>query len=198
MALLTLFASRTPPFHFLGLGDLVLLIEESKLFFIAIIFPFTLRINDMLVIPAGTGIQPRYLWDCLKPFIIFILLSLPLTIIASYLGNADLGILLRANLSLLLMAIFLALLFSKLPEKYGAIYYLVIFIVYGVCPILYYLVLEFSEASWNLLVLLNPFWLYWQVNNAAIFNAAWLVQCLIWVTLIIIIATSYRIIKKKS
>lgn len=118
-----------------------------------------------------------------------IILSLPLTIMASYLGNTSMGILLRANLLLLLMAIFLTLLFLKLPEKYGVIYYLVLFIFYGVCPILYYLILEFTEISWNFLVLLNPFWLCWQMNPAP----AWLLHCLIWGVLIIVVITIYRI-----
>lgn len=195
MALLTLFISRIPPFHFLDSDALIRLIEESKLLFIAIIFP--LIINKLSADKESASSFYLYLLDCMKPFIIFILLSLPLTIMASYLGNADLEILLRTNLLLLLMAIFLTMLFLNLPEKYGAIYYLVLFIIYGVGPVLYYLVLEFTETSWRFLFLLNPSWLCWQINNAGVFNPAWLVQCLIWAGLIIVVVTIYRIARLK-
>jgi hypothetical protein len=51
--------------------------------------------------------------------------------------------------------------------------------------VLYYLVLEFTGASWEFLIMINPFWLFWQINNIEAFNPAWLVQCLIWAALII-------------
>jgi len=222
LALLALFISRIQPFQFIDSNALVLFIESSKLFFIVIIFPFTLSITEArgvipvpLVIPATpngifinkssvgkAGIQTHYLLDCLKPFIIFILLSLPLTIMASYLGNTDWGILLRANLLLLLIAVFISL----LSFRRSLIYYLTVFLLFGVGPILYYLVLELSGASWGFLVLINPFWLFWQMNNPGVFSAiggsasggnpAWLVQCLIWTGLIIIALTTNRISKE--
>ena len=194
LALLALFISRIQPFHFLDSNALVLFIESSKLFFIIILFPLIIN-GECRINPTATNNSSGAIY---RTFIIFLILSLPLTIMASHLGNADLGILLRANLLLLLMAVFLTLLFIKLPEKYSTIYYLAIFIIYGIGPILYYLVLELAGASWRFLVLLNPFWLFWQANNPEVFYSDWLVQCLVWVTLIIIIATIYRIIKKAA
>ena len=207
MALLALFISRTPPFHFLELKLLVLFIESSKLLFIVIVFPLIIsRLPlDTNAVIAGNGAAGdkrgnlACLLDCLKPLILFLLLSLPLTIMASYLGHADWGILLRANLLIMSMAILLALLFINLSEKHSFIYYLVVFMLYGVGPIFYYLVLEFTEASWSILFQLNPFWLFWQINNPEAFNPAWLVQCLGWVVLIIItLVINNKILKGKQ
>ena len=190
LALLALFISRIQPFHFLDSNALVLFIESSKLFFIIILFPLIIN-GECRINPTATNNSSGAIY---RTFIIFLILSLPLTIMASHLGNADLGILLRANLLLLLITVFISL----LSFRCSLIYYLAIFLLYGVGPILYYLVLELAGASWRFLVLLNPFWLFWQANNPEVFYSDWLVQCLVWVTLIIIIATIYRIIKKAA
>jgi len=206
LALLALLVSRTPPFQFLDSSALVLFVESSKLFFIIIIL--SLIINDFCHentktprIPCSertesvSALVPWWLsfLDCLKSFIIFLLLSLPLTIITSYLGQTDWGILLRANLLLLLIAGFISL----LSFRYTLIYYLAVFLLFGVGPILYYLILELAGASWNALIMINPFRLFWNMNNPEVFNQAWLVQCLIWVTLIIITLAINRISKGK-
>ena len=203
LALLALFIRQVPPFQFMDLKSLVLFIESSKFFFIIILFPLiasrlSLGTNPVIASDCEERSNLSYLLNCLKPFAIFLLLSLPLTIMASHLGHTDWGILLRANLLLLLMAVFLTLLFIKLPEKYSTIYYLAIFIIYGIGPILYYLVLELAGASWRFLVLLNPFWLFWQANNPEVFYSDWLVQCLVWAGLIIITLAINRISKEKS
>ena len=201
MALLALFISpSTPPWDFLDFKALILLIESSKLFFIVIIFPLiinrlSLSTNPVIASDGAVGAKRgnRFYWqDCLKSFIILILLSLPLTIMASHLGDVTLGILLRVNLLLLLIAGFISL----LSFRYSLIYYLVVFLLFGVGPILYYLVLELSGASWGFLFMINPFRLFWNINNPEAFNPAWLVQCLVWgVLIIIILEINNKIIK---
>lgn len=207
MALLALFIRQVPPFQFIDSSSLILFIESSKLLFVLILFPFTLRTAEGLITstschedtktprtPCSERGNLGYLLNYLKPCIIFLLLFLPLTIMASHLGNAELGILLRSNLLILLIAAFIYL----LSFRRVLIYYLAVFLLFGGGPILYYLILELAGASLKFLVLINPFWLFWNIGQSEVFNPAWLGQCLIWVALIIITLAVNRISTGKS
>ncbi|MFH1231374.1 MAG: hypothetical protein V1709_07760 [Planctomycetota bacterium] len=124
-------------------------------------------------------------------FITFILLSLPLTLLTSYFSGVGFDILLRSNLLLLLIVLFLISLYSKsLPtafSRYISFYYLIFFSIVGIMPVLYYLILEFTKQSWWILIAINPFWLFWQIKQPDVFYSTWLLQCLIWVGMIILI-----------
>jgi hypothetical protein len=65
-------------------------------------------------------------------------------------------------------------------------------------PVLYYLVLEFTKQSWWFLIAINPFWLLWRMKQAAVFYSAWLLQCFIWIGIIILIVLIRRIVLRLS
>ena len=218
--ILILFAYETSPFSFLGLNKLALFVEESKLFFISIILPLVLsRITQ----PKPSGWAGSI--GTIVFFITFILLSLPLTLATSYFGGIGFNILLRSNLLLLLIVLFLISLYSRMQSprgnpvpaadpplagkslpttfsRYISFYYLIFFLLFGIMPVLYYLILEFTKQSCLFLIAINPFWLFWQIKQADTFYSTWLLQCLIWIGMIILVVLiriiALRSNKKKS
>ncbi|MFH0888544.1 MAG: hypothetical protein V1871_04980 [Planctomycetota bacterium] len=179
--LLVLFINEIPPFSFLGVNSLTALIEESKLFFIAIIFPLI----------ASRIIQEKsLLTDSKKSIVyllIFILLSLPLTLLTSYFSPTAPGALLLADLLLVFIVLCQVSLSLKSSDSNISVYYSVFFLFCGIGPVLYYLILEFTKQSWWFLIAINPFWLFWQIKQTNIFYSAWLLQSLIWIGIVILI-----------
>jgi hypothetical protein len=182
---LALFIKETPPFSFFNVADFTLFIEESKLFFISIIFPLMIgKTIQKTLLPNHS-----FSTGMITYFIAFIILYLPLTIATSYFGGIGFNILFRANLLLLFITLFFIFLSSKSSprsfDNYLSIYYLIFFVIFGAMPVLYYLVMEFTKQSWWILIAINPFWLFWQIKQADTFYSAWLLQCLIWIGIII-------------
>lgn len=176
LALLILVIRQVPPFSAITADKLILVVEQAKLFFLAVLLPLALTGN----IHQGKLNKT----DIVGHLTAFILLSLPLTILASYSSCASFNILLRSHLLLILIAITAVLLCTKFPGLI-TVYYLVFFILFGVLPILYYLILEFTGKSFWILAAINPFYLFWQIKAPGAFYAPWFYNCLLWLMAII-------------
>ncbi|MEW6026722.1 MAG: hypothetical protein AB1599_05465 [Planctomycetota bacterium] len=178
LGLLILIIRQVPPFSVIATDKLILAVEESKLFFLAVILPIALV--------RHTFQGKLAVADIVKHLAVFILLSLPLTVLASYSSCTTSGILIRSHLLLILIAATGALLCLKLPTQVN-LYYLVFFILFGALPILYYLVLEFSGVPLSVLTAVNPFYLFWKIKTPEVFNSYWLYNCLIWLIAVVVL-----------
>ncbi|MBI5779566.1 MAG: hypothetical protein HZA49_08945 [Planctomycetes bacterium] len=183
LALMILVIRQVPPFSAITADKLIVVVEQAKLFFLSILLPLVLTKDACPVrnSPNGTVIS-----NGVGHLAAFILLSLPLTILASYFSCAGFSVLLRSHLVLILIATALVLMCMKFPGRL-TVYYLVFIILFGVLPILHYLVLEFAGKSLWVLTAINPFYLFWQIKTPNIFYAPWFYNCLLWLMVITVL-----------
>ena len=122
---------------------------------------------------------------------LFMILFLPLTLLAAHFSPINSAQLLDSGLLMCVIALVSYLLFvmssPKYYARYMAIYYCLFFLLVGVLPILYYLLLEIYRLPAEFLIRINPFWLIWQMPQAEIFYNGWLLQCLGWLGIVAII-----------
>jgi exosortase/archaeosortase len=107
--------------------------------------------------------------------------------LTSYFSQTAPGALLLTDLLLMFIVLCQVSLSSKSSDSNISVYYLVFFLFCGIGPVLYYLILEFTKQSWWFLIAINPFWLFWQIKQQDIFYSVWLLQCLIWIGIIILV-----------
>ncbi|MBI4711706.1 MAG: hypothetical protein HY762_00105, partial [Planctomycetes bacterium] len=99
-----------------------------------------------------------------------------------YFSRVDWAILLQANLLLFGPPLLLV----TVRNSRHRIYYFILMLVCGALPVFYYLLLELAGKSIGWLVMINPFWLFWQMDRPEVFRPAWLIQILVWVVVILI------------
>jgi hypothetical protein len=192
LLLLVFFINKIPPFNFLGFTQLLLLWEESKLFFITLTLP-------LIIIKISTPEQSFYSYarNILIYVFIFLLLTIPITSLTTYFGRIEIIVLLQSHLLLIFIALFIiSLSFNKL--NCVRTYYFVFFLVFGILPVLYYLVLEFTKQSWSSLVVINPYRLFWQLDKTDIFYKPWLLQSFIWIIITVIQVIIWKVGKRTS
>lgn len=185
---MALFISQAGPFHFLVPTDLILLVEESKLFLVFMVLPLTYSRQRW---PENAEDELAFRLAIRNSLLAILVLFLPLTLLTLYFSRVESGLLLQANLLLFGPP----LLFVAVRNSGHHIYYFILMLVCGALPVLYYLLLELAGKSIGWLIMINPFWLLWQMDSPEVFRPAWLIQLL--VLILVALLMRYKVTRDK-
>ena len=167
---LVLFITQTKPFYTLLPAEMIILVEGFKLFFISVILPSFIKPSDEKLFTFYKGF--------LGNMMIFIMLFLPMTLLAQYFSLADVSSVIRFNLLMLLIGGIAGLCALRGIWRW---YYFVWTLITVAFPIFHYFILELANKDVRFLLRINPFWLVGRIAEPKIFVPNWFLQVLIMV-----------------
>ncbi|MFH1227948.1 MAG: hypothetical protein V1701_08605 [Planctomycetota bacterium] len=173
---LVLFITQTKPFHTLLPTEMIILVEGFKLFFISIILPLFIK-------PADEKVAVFYK-SLFGNIMIFILLFLPLTLMAQYFSLADAPSVIRFNILLLLIGGIAGLCAYRDILRW---YYFLWTLITAAFPIFHYFILELAGKDARFLLRINPFWLIGRISEPVIFVPDMFLQLLLMFIVFIVI-----------
>ncbi len=183
---LFLFVSGQPPFHFLSSRQLILYVEEMKLFFLMMIMPLLIKSSPN---QDASPYQANLLFYAsgFVQIIVFLLLLLPLSVFCAETGGAKYSYLGLVHLLYLVIGgVIIGLRWREessirlpVPRRNGPVpklhsgsgrwtnlmrfYYLIVFGLSMGGSLFYYLRLELFNQKTSFILYLNPFWLIWRM-----------------------------------
>lgn len=173
---LVLFITQTKPFYKLLPTEMIILVEAFKLFFISVLLPLFIKPSDE---------KPFVFYKSLfGNILIFIILFLPLTLMAQHFSLADAWTIIRFNILLLLIGGIAGICAYRDFLRW---YYFFWALVVTAFPMWRYFILELKSKDAQFLLYMNPFWLVGQTAKLTIFNPNWLMQLLMMFIILIII-----------
>jgi hypothetical protein len=176
LLVLVLFITQAKPFYTLLPTQMIILVEAFKLFFISVLMPLFIKPLDEKLLTFYKTLYGN--------IIVFIILFLPLTLMAQYFSLADAWAIIRFNILLLLIGGIAGLCAYRDFLRW---YYFIWALITAVFPILRYFILEFADKDASFLLSINPFWLVGQFAWEKIFIPNWLLQLLMMFIILIII-----------